>query len=127
LKHSFQENGKKMIKLVGLKNCDTCRKAKKWLENEGISFQFHDVRQDGLAPDEVAAWAAQLGWEVLLNKRGTTWRNLPEDQKNDVDEAKAIALILENPALMKRPVFICENEILLGFKQDQINELQKYK
>ncbi|WP_419799012.1 MAG: ArsC family reductase [Terasakiella sp.] len=116
-----------MIKLVGLKNCDTCRKAKKWLESEGISFQFHDVRQDGLAPDEVAAWAAQLGWEVLLNKRGTTWRNLSDDQKNDVDESKAIALILENPALMKRPIFVCENEILLGFKQEQINKLQKCK
>ena len=85
------------------------------------------MRQDGLSPDDVATWAAQLGWEVLLNKRGTTWRNLSEDQKNDVDEAKAIALILENPALMKRPVFICETEILLGFKQEQMNELQKYK
>lgn len=116
-----------MIKLVGLKNCDTCRKAKKWLESEGIDYDFHDVRQDGLISDDLTSWAATLGWEALLNKRGTTWRTLDDEIKNDVDEAKAIALMVEHPALMKRPVFVCEDEVLLGFKQAQMDQLKKYK
>ncbi|SCA58156.1 conserved hypothetical protein [Candidatus Terasakiella magnetica] len=116
-----------MIKLVGLKNCDTCRKAKKWLEAEGFTYAFHDVRGDGLSAEDVSGWAAKLGWEALLNHRGTTWRGLSEEQKADVDEAKAIALIVESPALMKRPVFVSGNEVILGFKQDQMDALHALK
>ncbi|MDV7341640.1 ArsC family reductase [Terasakiella sp. A23] len=112
-----------MIKLVGLKNCDTCRKAKKWLESQSIAFEFHDVRKDGLTRDDLAAWASDLGWEALLNKRGTTWRGLDEAQKADVDEAKAIDLMAENPALMKRPVFVTPTGVILGFKQEQMDQL----
>lgn len=112
-----------MIKLVGLKNCDTCRKAKKWLESEGIDFQFHDVRQDGLTRDDLAAWVKDLGWEALLNKRGTTWRGLDDSVKDGVDEAKAIDLMVDHPALMKRPVFVTSKGVLLGFKQQQMDAL----
>lgn len=112
-----------MIKLVGLKNCDTCRKAKKWLESEGIDYQFHDVRQDGLTRDDLAAWVKDLGWEALLNKRGTTWRGLDDSVKDGVDEAKAIDLMVAHPALMKRPVFVTPKGVILGFKQQQMDML----
>ncbi|NVK19927.1 MAG: ArsC family reductase [Methylocystaceae bacterium] len=113
-----------MIKLVGLKNCDTCRKAKKWLEAEGIAHDFHDVRKDGLSSQDVQKWASELGWEALLNKRGTTWRSLDDAVKENIDEARAIALIVEHPALMKRPVFVTDNELILGFKQAQMDQLK---
>lgn len=101
--------------LYGLKNCDTCRKARKWLEAEGIAHQFHDVRGDGLDRATVAAWVGALGWEALLNRRGTTWRGLPEDVKADVDENAAIDLMTEHPALIKRPVFDINGVLGLGF------------
>ena len=113
-----------MITLVGLKNCDTCRQAKKWLEAEGMDFQFHDVRADGLNAEQVSKWCKDLGWENLLNKRGTTWRGLDEALKADVDEAKAVDLIVDNPALMKRPLFLKSDSLILGFKQDQMDALK---
>jgi len=113
-----------MIKLVGLKNCDTCRKAKKWLEAEGIAHDFHDVRKDGLSRDDLQKWANELGWEVLLNKRGTTWRGLEDSVKDGVDETSAIDLMVEHPALMKRPVFITGKGVILGFKQAQMDQLK---
>ncbi|RED49828.1 ArsC family reductase [Aestuariispira insulae] len=101
--------------LYGLKNCDTCRKARKWLDAEGIDHQFHDVRADGLDRATVAAWAGALGWGALLNRRGTTWRGLSEDVKAGVDEAIAIDLMTEHPALIKRPVFDINGTLGLGF------------
>lgn len=116
-----------MIKFVGLKNCDTCRKAKKWLETEGFDFEYQDVRADGLTSGDLQKWASSVGWENLLNKRGTTWRTLDEDIKSDVDEIKAISLMVEYPALMKRPVFVIGDKIILGFKQAQMDELSGLK
>jgi Spx/MgsR family transcriptional regulator len=113
-----------MIKFVGLKNCDTCRKAKKWLEGEGISFIYHDVRSDGLSKDDVTHWINELGWEELTNRRGTTWRNLSDEDKNSVNKETAVDLIVENPALMKRPLFICGDTFILGFKQAQMKAIQ---
>ena len=95
-----------MIKLVGLKNCDTCRKAKKWLDAAGVEYVYHDVRADGLAPSDLEKWADVLGWEKLLNKRGTTWRTLDESVKADVDQAKAVELMAEHPTLMKRQTLL---------------------
>lgn len=108
-----------MMKVVGLKNCDTCRKAKKWLESEGIAYQFFDVRADGLDRDDVAHWLEVIGWETLLNRRGTTWRTLSEAEKSDVDAAKALDLIMDHPALMKRPVFVTGDQVIVGFKAEQ--------
>ncbi|WP_135075717.1 ArsC family reductase [Terasakiella sp. SH-1] len=116
-----------MIKFVGLKNCDTCRKAKKWLEAEGFDYEYQDVRADGLNAEDLSVWAGKVGWEALLNRRGTTWRTLDEAQKSDVDEAKAIALMVEHPALMKRPVFQSGDQIILGFKQEQMDALLALK
>jgi len=108
-----------MIDMYGLKNCDTCRKARKWLEAQGIGHRFHDVRADGLDAATLRSWIAAIGWETLLNRRGTTWRQLPDDRKAGVDEASAAALMLEFPALIKRPVFQFSDTVLVGFAAAQ--------
>lgn len=112
------------VKVYGLKNCDTCRKARKWLDAEGVAHQFHDVRADGLTVEDLTNWVQALGWESLLNRRGTTWRGLPDTVKADVDEAKAVALMQEHPALIKRPVFDLGGSYILGFAAKQQEELK---
>lgn len=113
-----------MITVYGLKNCDTCKKAVAWLKAEGIAHVFHDVRADGLNAGDVNAWVKELGSDVLINTRGTTWRGLDEADKADMDDAKAAALILAHPALMKRPVFDLGDRRLVGFKDAQKEALQ---
>ena len=113
-----------MITVYGLKNCDTCKKAVAWLKAEGIAHAFHDVRADGLNAGDVNAWVKELGSDVLINTRGTTWRGLDEADKADMDDAKAVALILAHPALMKRPVFDLGDRRLVGFKDAQKEALQ---
>jgi arsenate reductase len=105
-----------MITVYGIRNCDTCRKAIKWLEAEGIGARLHDVRVDGLEPAWLDAWIGVLGWEALLNRRGTTWRKLPAAETDGVDEARARALMLAHPTLIKRPVFDLGGRYLVGFK-----------
>lgn len=107
-----------MITVYGLNNCDTCRKARKWLDAEGLEHTFKDVRADGLSADTITGWIAAVGWEVLLNRRGTTWRKLPDGDKHAVDADKALSLMSEHPALIKRPVFEVADRVLLGFKDD---------
>ncbi|WP_372830624.1 ArsC family reductase [Pontibacterium sp.] len=105
-----------MITMYGIKNCDTIKKARKWLEAEGIEYQFHDYRKDGLDANQLKSWVSELGWEVLLNKRGATWRKLPDDVKNNVDEASAIEVMLDNPAIIKRPLLDTGDVRTVGFK-----------
>ena len=104
-----------MITVYGIKNCDTCRKALKWLTAEGIEHRFHDFRVDGLDTGALAAWVDTAGWEKLLNRRGTTWRNLSDAEKDGIDEAKAQTLMAGNPTLIKRPVFETGDQVLVGF------------
>ena len=108
-----------MINVYGLKNCDTCRNAMKWLNNSGLMHEFHDVRETGVDAEAVGRWARAVGWESLLNRRSTTWRNLPDDVTEDVDETRALALLVENPTLIKRPVFERAGEVHVGFKDIQ--------
>ena len=103
----------------GLKNCDTCRKAIKDLKAADLDHQFFDFRKDGLAEKDLKKWVAAAGWEVLLNTRGTTWRGLSEEDKSGVNEGRATALMLEHPALIKRPVFEIGNKVVIGFKDEQ--------
>ncbi len=112
-----------MIEMFGLKNCDTCRKARKWLAAEDLDHRFHDVRADGLDAATLQGWIDAVGWEVLLNRRGTTWRQLPDTQRADVDAASAAALMLEHPALIKRPVFRAGDQVLVGFGEAQQSAL----
>lgn len=112
-----------MTTLYGIKNCDTIKKARKWLEQQGIEYQFHDYRVDGLDISWLTETEQHLGWENLLNKRGTTFRKLADAQKDNLDKDKALALLLEHPAMIKRPVLINKNTYYLGFKAEQYSEI----
>lgn len=107
---------KATITIYGLATCETTRAARKWLDEHGVKQVFHDVRVDGLTRALVEGWVKRLGWEKVLNKASTTWRELPEKDKAGVDEKKAVALLLANPTLVKRPVLDRGGELSLGFK-----------
>ena len=104
-----------MITIFTLKSCDTCKKALKWLDSEGIAYQNHDVRADGLSRQKITDIVQSVGWEVALNRRSTTWRQLEEGRKADVDAQKAVDLIEEHPTLLKRPVFDFGDTMVVGF------------
>ena len=112
-----------MTTLYGIKNCDTIKKARTWLSANNIDYTFHDYRQNGLD----ALWLEQaelaLGWELMLNKRGTTFRNLSEEQKQSVDKTEALVLMLEFPAMIKRPILIHNDEYYIAFKPQQYAEI----
>jgi len=109
-----------MIKVYGIKNCDTIKKALKWLADNGVEHQFHDYRKNGLDADWLSRMEGALGWENLLNRRGTTWRKLPADVQENIDRDSALAIMLENPAIIKRPLFDLGDQQYLGFaKKDQ--------
>ncbi len=112
-----------MITLYGISNCDTIRKARKWLQAEGIDYRFHDYRKDGLEAAQLNRWADELGWEALLNRRGTTWRQLPETQKEGIERDSAVALMLEHPAMIKRPLLDLGNRRKLGFSVADYSQL----
>lgn len=114
---------KQNVTIHGLATCDTTRAARKWLDGKGIAYQFHDVREDGLRKAQIEAWVKALGWEKVLNKASTTWRELPEKEKAGVDAKKAVALVLAHPTLVKRPVLDRDGELTLGFKPDVYSKL----
>jgi len=113
-----------MITVYGLKNCDTCRNALKWLKAEGIEHTFVDVRADGINSEDVSSWMEAVGWETLLNRRGTTWRQLADTDKGNLDQPKAKTLMLEYPALIKRPVFVKGDRVVVGFKEPEKTALK---
>ena len=112
-----------MIKIYGIPNCDTMKKARKWLDNNGIEYEFHDYKKQGVPEANLKKWVKAVGWEVVLNKRGTTWRKLPEDIKDNIDEASSIKVMLDNPSTIKRPVLESGKTILVGFKEDEYKTL----
>lgn len=107
---------KSNVTLYGLATCDTTRAARKWLDAHGAAHTFHDVRADGLTKARVEGWVKVLGWEKVLNKASTTWRELPEAEKTGVDEKSAVSLLVAHPTLVKRPVLDRGGELSLGFK-----------
>lgn len=102
--------------LYGIPNCDTVKKARAWLDAQGIAYAFHDYKKAGADPAKLAQWAEKLGWDKLLNRAGTTFKKLPEAEKEGLDQAKAIAIMLANPSAIKRPVVEYPDGLLLGFK-----------
>lgn len=112
-----------MLTVYGIKNCDTVKKARKWLEAQGIDYQFHDFREDGLDKKELNNWVEQLGWEAIVNKRSTTWRNLSDKEKDISAKSQAIKLLLDNPTLIKRPVVVKNKTVLVGFKEEEFSKL----
>lgn len=104
--------------LHGIPNCDTMKKARVWLDQHGIPYDFHDYKKLGISAERLNGWADAVGWEVLLNKAGTTFRKLPEADKAGIDRAKAIPLMVEQPSLIKRPVLEHPGGVLVGFKPE---------
>jgi arsenate reductase (glutaredoxin) len=112
-----------MTTLYGIKNCDTVKKARRWLDGEKITYQFHDLRADGLDEKTLRNWTKKTSWEDLLNKRSTTWRQLPDDDKNTINEINAIKQMLINPTLIKRPVLSFNKQIIIGFNASNYQEI----
>ena len=104
-----------MITVYGIKNCDTVKKALKWLADHNIEYKLHDYRVDGLDTAFLQQAEAQFGWENLVNKRSTTWRNLHEDVKKKLSKATALSVLAENPTLIKRPIILQDGKTLIGF------------
>ena len=102
--------------IYGIKNCDTMKKARAWLDQRGIAYAFHDYKAAGIEANRLEVWTQRLGWQALLNRAGTTFRKLPETDRQDLDEAKAVALMLAHPSLIKRPVLEVAEHLLVGFK-----------
>lgn len=109
--------------LYGIPNCDTIKKAKKWLADHDIAFTFHDYRKDGIDATFLEQAEKQLGWEVMLNKRGTTYRQLDEAEKATIDRSKALALLELHPAMVKRPILFHNNTYHIGFKPAQYEDI----
>ena len=107
------------ISLYGIPNCDTVKKARSWLEAKGVEYAFHDYKKDGADPAKLKAWAGAKGWEAILNRAGTTFRKLDDAQKLNLDEKKAIALMLDQPSMIKRPVVEYPAGLLVGFKEPE--------
>jgi len=106
------------VTLNGIRNCDTMKKAWTWLDQHGVAYAFHDYKKAGVSRATLEAWARQVGWEVLLNRAGTTFRALPDADKQGLDEAKAIALMLAQPSMIKRPVLEAGGKLIVGFKPE---------
>ncbi|MBO1903804.1 ArsC family reductase [Microvirga sp. 3-52] len=110
------------VTLYGIKNCDTMKKARAWLDAEGVPYTFHDYKAEGIDRPRLEAWAGSVGWETLLNRAGTTFRKLPDTDRADLDERKALALMLDQPSMIKRPVLDLGGRLLVGFKPEIYEE-----
>ena len=112
-----------MIRLYGIPNCDTMKKARKWLADHDIEYEFHDYKKLGIDESLLRSWVKELGWEVLLNRRGMMWRKLSQDVRDRIDEESAIRLMLETPSIIKRPVLDTGKQRHVGFKEDWYQEV----
>ena len=110
------------ITIYGIKNCDTMKKARTWLDRYGVAYAFHDYKTAGIERAQLEAWASAVGWETLLNRAGTTFRKLPEARRDGLTAQKAITLMLEQPSMIKRPVLDVGGALLVGFKPEQYDK-----
>lgn len=106
------------ITIYGIRNCDTIKKARSWLEGQGVDYRFHDYKTAGIERSHLEYWCNELGWEALLNRAGTTFRKLPDTDKQELDAQKATALMLAHPSLIRRPVLDLDGRLLVGFKPE---------
>ena len=112
-----------MTTLYGIRNCDTVRKARRWLQEHDIDYRFHDVREEGINKNLLNSWIKALGWEQLLNRRSTTWRQLPAVLREDIDRASATSLMLSQPAIIKRPVLEHGKQLYQGFSDTRFADI----
>jgi arsenate reductase (glutaredoxin) len=116
----------KDVTIYGIKNCDTMKKARAWLDRHGVAYAFHDYKAQGIERARLEAWARDVGWETLLNRAGTTFRKLPDADKDGLTEKKAIALMLAQPSMIKRPVLELDGgKLLVGFKPVEYEAVAK--
>lgn len=106
------------MKLYGIRNCDTVKKARKWLDENNVAHEFHDFKKDGLNETLLARWEQAIGWEELINRRGTTWRKLPEELRDTIGAQTAHEIMLNNPSIIKRPVVESGDSVSVGFQAD---------
>ena len=106
------------ITIYGIKNCDTMKMARAWLDSHGVAYGFHDYKTQGIAKEKLKQWSDELGWETLLNRAGTTFRKLPDADKEGLNERKALALMLAQPSMIKRPVLDVGGKLLVGFNPE---------
>ncbi len=109
--------------IFGIKNCDTMKKARTWLESHKVPHAFHDYKASGIDKPTLEGWAKKVGWEILLNRAGTTFKKLPDADKEDITEKKAIALMLAQPSMIKRPVLEAKGKLTVGFKPEEYKKL----
>ena len=114
-----QKENQSPVKMYGIKNCDTMKKAMNWLTENGVAYEFIDYKKDGVVETLLADWNQRAGWETLLNTRGMMWRRLSDEERNAVDEAKALSLMTDYPTLIKRPVLDTGETLLVGFDADR--------
>ncbi|MEJ2214431.1 MAG: ArsC family reductase [Gammaproteobacteria bacterium] len=112
-----------MVTLFGIPNCDTMKKARKWLADQNVEYDFHDYKKAGIDKSTLQQWEKQVGWETLLNRRGMMWRKLSDEQKQTINRDNAIAIMLEIPSIIKRPVLVKDEQILVGFDEKQYQSL----
>lgn len=105
------------ITLYGIPNCDTVRKARTWLDGHGVAYTFHDYKKAGITAEKLGRWCEAAGWETILNRAGTTFRKLPDAAKSHLDRTRAIALMLEQPSMIKRPIVEHDGGLLIGFEE----------
>lgn len=112
-----------MVRLYGIPNCDTMKKARRWLDERSIAYEFHDYKKLGIDEKLLRQWVKNVGWETLLNRRGMMWRKLDDRVKTEIDEASAIRVMLETPSIIKRPVLQIGKTLHVGFKEELYSEL----
>ncbi len=108
----------KSVTIYGIQNCDTMKKARAWLDAHGVAYAFHDYKVAGIERDRLARWMKEVGWEALLNRAGTTFRKLPDADKAGLGETKAVALMLAQPSMIKRPILEAKGRLIVGFKAE---------
>jgi arsenate reductase (glutaredoxin) len=115
-----------MITLYGIPNCDTVKKARSWLDANGVSYTFHDFKKSGINSGLIQAWLHDVAWDVLVNRKGTTWRALSDERKTAItDDKSATALMIESPSIIKRPVLVTANKTHIGFSDDLYKQIFK--
>jgi Spx/MgsR family transcriptional regulator len=112
-----------MVTIYGIRNCDTMKKAMRWLDEHGVDYRFHDYRKEGLDVRMLERWEKELGWEALLNRRGQLWRKLPRAERDGIDRASALRLMAENPGIIRRPLLDLGDRRLLGFSAETYQQI----
>ena len=116
-----------MTTLYGISNCDTVRKARRWLDGHGVDYRFHDLRRDGLGRKMLQHWEQRLGWEQLLNRRGSSWRKLPEEVRDSIDRSSALRIMQQQPSIIRRPLLDDGRQLHVGFSTGNYGSIFRIK